>query len=376
MSSAKTPANTFSTTQFLGDRTPTVGASVVSAAFSGAQPNTFDTVTITFSENIQADIVGPGDVVLTGPDGLEIPVTLTFTASDTPQLVATFVQQSAVGGYTISVGPNVLDVLGNPMDQNGNGLGGKQGEAPIGDKFSRTANLGTKTILAVGGADGAVQIVDANTGAVLIDAFRPFDTATSMYTGIISVALGTSTVTAPPTCGSRRFRPRVRTASISTPTPVAFRTPRRRSWCSTKPLAQGKLPTEADLLATFIPFAKTDSAELDSSVTGVTNDWAYTNGVNIAVGDVNGDGTPDLVAGTRGGSAGFGLSERGRLVVVSGADPETFIGTTNTFPFSDQYQKGVVVATVDLDGPAVPGVQIAVTAAARSPRRTRTRTTA
>ena len=80
------------------------------------------------------------------------------------------------------------------------------------------------------------------------------------------------------------------------------------------------------------------------------------------MGDVNGDGHVDLVAGTRSGNGTTsGPLEVGRLVVIDGTSPagtNTVIGSIQT-PFSAGYEKGVVVAAGNVDG--VGGDEIAVT---------------
>jgi hypothetical protein len=108
------------------------------------------------------------------------------------------------------------------------------------------------------------------------------------------------------------------------------------------------------LIHTFTPFA---THFAPGSTTG-----AYTNGLNIAVADINGDGHVDLVAGTRGGNGTTaGQIEVGRLVVIDGTSPagtNTIIGGIQT-PFGAGYQKGVVVAAGNVDG--IGGDEIAVT---------------
>ncbi|MFO0825893.1 MAG: VCBS repeat-containing protein [Gemmataceae bacterium] len=85
------------------------------------------------------------------------------------------------------------------------------------------------------------------------------------------------------------------------------------------------------------------------------------NGVNIAaMGDVNGDGTLDLIAGTRGGVLANGAAEFGRLAVLDGSAPsgDVTIGSIVT-PFGLGYQEGGrrTAGDLDADGKA----EIAVT---------------
>ena len=198
-------------------------------------------------------------------------------------------------------------------------------------------------LFALGGADGTVRIMDA-TGVVR-QTLTPLTTPQSKYTGLISVALGDITgdgvadlfVAAANPGGVEGLDPSkagkvfvydgVAVATNSNPTPIH----------------------------TFTPFANTDGPR--------GNFGAYTNGLNIAVGDINGDGKADLIAGTRGGSATAGVAEYGRMIVISAGAPadgsqDTPIGSIQT-PFGAAYQKGVVVAAGNLDG--VGGDEIAVT---------------
>ena len=96
---------------FYADLTvPAVTATVPSGTVSPP----VSTADITFSEPILVSSLGADDFVLTAPGGATIPV-------GTPALVSgntyrvTFPTQTALGTYSLAVGPNVLDLAGNPM---------------------------------------------------------------------------------------------------------------------------------------------------------------------------------------------------------------------------------------------------------------------
>jgi hypothetical protein len=57
------------------------------------------------------------------------------------QFDITFTDQTAVGAYSLVLGPNIQDVNGNPMDQNHNGIAGEPGIAPAGDQYAALFNI-------------------------------------------------------------------------------------------------------------------------------------------------------------------------------------------------------------------------------------------
>src|SRR5436190_1917210 len=69
-------------------------------------------------------------------------------------------------------------------------------------------------------------------------------------------------------------------------------------------------------------------------------DAAFTGGTRVAVGDVNGDGTPDVVAGAGAGG--------GPQVIVF--DGKTGLELFNRFVFEDTFRGGVAVSAGDLNG--------------------------
>ena len=126
--------------------TDRVGPHVV--AVSPASPvndlaTSLSSVTVTFNEAIGSFPMN--QITITGPNGQVVtPLTVTDVSVPPPGLAnphnvwkITFAPQTADGIYTFSVGPNVTDLVGNPMDQNGNGV---NGENP-GDVFTFTVAL-------------------------------------------------------------------------------------------------------------------------------------------------------------------------------------------------------------------------------------------
>ncbi len=114
------------------------GPKVVSAVFSGSS-GSFNTVRVTFDKKINAPTFTASDVVLTGPNGVITVTRVTAVANSNSSVFdITFGSQTTAGTYSMSVGPDIWDVLAKRMDQNGNGINGEAG-----DRFTTSAKLGT-----------------------------------------------------------------------------------------------------------------------------------------------------------------------------------------------------------------------------------------
>ena len=89
---------------------------VLSASPSGPVVGAVDRVTLSFNELIAAGSFTLADVVaLTGPSG---PITpLAVNALSATDFEVTFASQTAVGAYSLTIGPNILDAAGAPMSQ-------------------------------------------------------------------------------------------------------------------------------------------------------------------------------------------------------------------------------------------------------------------
>jgi len=190
---------------------------------------------------------------------------------------------------------------------------------------------------AVGTSNGTVRVL-SETGT-LLSTVTPF----GLYEGLVSVALGDFNGD---TVADLAVAPANPVGVLGLSPALAGRV----TVFDGAALSKGTLT----VIRTFTPFSNHDGPD------GSAGD--YTNGLNIAAGDINGDGHVDLIAGTRGGNGTTsGQKEFGRLVVIDGNTPDgtnTAIGGIKT-PFSAGYQKGVIVTAGNVDG--VGGDEIAVT---------------
>src|SRR5262245_19882631 len=93
-------------------------------------------------------------------------------------------------------------------------------------------------------------------------------------------------------------------------------------------------------------------------------DASFHGGVEVALGDVNGDGTPDIVAGAGPGSS----PDAGRVRVFDGSTGERLTGPLRDFrPFASDARRGVFVAAGDVNGDGHADVVVGA-GARRAPR--------
>src|SRR5262249_46817539 len=111
------------TTVLPGVTNPIVVSAVPNA--SGTKP--VSSLRVTFSEGINPSTFTLADIAsFTGPNGsLAVTRISPVSNSDDRQFDLIFAQQSTPGTYTLTLGPDIRDWSGNPMDQNGNGIGGE-----------------------------------------------------------------------------------------------------------------------------------------------------------------------------------------------------------------------------------------------------------
>ena len=86
--------------------------------------DTLDSVTVTFSEEIDYASDGSGsfaldDVIIAGPNGEITPTAIALLGDNKYEI--SFAAQTSLGTYTVSVGPDIADLVGNEMDQDRDG---------------------------------------------------------------------------------------------------------------------------------------------------------------------------------------------------------------------------------------------------------------
>ena len=110
------------------------GPRVVAQDPSGPLDSPIHTLDLTFSEEIDPESFTIADVSLSGPGGAITPTAIT-QVNDTTFRV-TFPWQVAIGDYDVVVGPNVLDLEGNPMNQDDDFANGEAGQDAYAGAFS------------------------------------------------------------------------------------------------------------------------------------------------------------------------------------------------------------------------------------------------
>jgi subtilisin family serine protease/subtilisin-like proprotein convertase family protein len=117
----------------------TTGPMITAASYSGVKPSSIDRIRLTFNEPVNAGSFTTIDIAtLTGPLGKIRASVTVVSGSNNTQFDITFRTQTALGTYTLVVGPGIYDIAANAMNQNGNAV---NGENP-GDQFTFSATIG------------------------------------------------------------------------------------------------------------------------------------------------------------------------------------------------------------------------------------------
>jgi hypothetical protein len=112
------------------------GLKVTAATLNSSQPGQAYDVHLTFNEPVDLSSFLTTAVTLTGPDGAHNAFGVIPTPGNFTQFDVLFLPLTAAGTYTLAVGPNITDVYGNLMDQDGNLVPGESTDA-----YTTTFNL-------------------------------------------------------------------------------------------------------------------------------------------------------------------------------------------------------------------------------------------
>jgi hypothetical protein len=202
------------------------------------------------------------------------------------------------------------------------GAGGTSGGNSSGGSSSAPAPL---SLVAAAQRGGVVELIDANTGAIY-QSFQPFPG----YTGVVNVALADVNCDGIPdliisTRNAFKGRVYVLDGAAALEPGVNFANPATWKNGSGSVLPDGE---STPLLTVLTPFR------------------GYTGGLNVAAGDVNGDGHADIIVGTGAGTVG-------KVVVFSGS---SFTKLGKFAPFGSSFTGGVSVAGGDVTGDGVADV--------------------
>jgi hypothetical protein len=114
---------------------PSAGPRVIASTPTNSVDDTFDSLRLTFSEPVLVSSISTSDATLLGPGGA-IAIS-SFSAQSATNFTIRFATQTVAGDYTFTVGPNITDIAGNPMDQDGDLVNGEAGQ----DAFQTTVSL-------------------------------------------------------------------------------------------------------------------------------------------------------------------------------------------------------------------------------------------
>jgi hypothetical protein len=109
---------------------------VVGSSPESEHSGSLDRIGVTFDESIDASTFTVADVInLSGPSGAIVPTGVNQLTGSDFEIV--FDSQSTLGDYTLTLGPDIEDLFGNQMDQDGDGAVGETPE----DQYSTTIAL-------------------------------------------------------------------------------------------------------------------------------------------------------------------------------------------------------------------------------------------
>jgi len=169
------------------------GPRIIALFPTNAVSNTLSSFTVTFSEPIVAGTFTAADVVLTGPSGI-IPVTAVDSLGQSNSVIR-FAPQTTQGSYSLAVGPNITDIAGNLMNQDGDAVNGEAVQDAFQTVVALTDNA-PPTVTSVSPSGGVFNNVSSLSivfnEPLLVGTFTTADIALSGPSGTITLTSLTS----------------------------------------------------------------------------------------------------------------------------------------------------------------------------------------
>lgn len=119
--------------------TDVLGAKVLSSEALGLTNGTITGFKVKFSESMQAASFTSSDILISSPTGAALTAGTPVAVANTNNTEFTFsiASSSTSGSYTLKVGPNVLDLAGNQMNQDGDTINAEA----VQDQYATSFNL-------------------------------------------------------------------------------------------------------------------------------------------------------------------------------------------------------------------------------------------
>ncbi len=180
----------------LEDRvTPDAGPRVTTVTPLEVRNATFDHVDVTFSRPLDFSAFAPADVTLVGAAGAVSVTGVASLAADRARV--TFTPVTTRGVYALTVGPDVRDTLGNPMDQNQNNVAGEAADTYSGSALVIQADvtLTTPTTISESNTTYENQALLVEGTTVTIDGAHRFKAIHLINGAVLTHSANTTTAT-------------------------------------------------------------------------------------------------------------------------------------------------------------------------------------
>ncbi len=147
------------------------GPDLTGPRITAAQPNgttSISSVRLTFSEAIDPATFDTTDITNFG--GLTITGVTVVSGSGNKQFDVTFTAVTTLASYGFDVGPNILDIAGNPMDQNADGINGGAADIyHVSFTVSGTFTFNNNTVAAINDNATTTSTITINQDITIAD---------------------------------------------------------------------------------------------------------------------------------------------------------------------------------------------------------------